>query len=172
LGILHYIFTFVHLMNTVYLLTGSNLDNRHEQLSEAMFGIGKRCGEVVDFSSIYETAAWGKTDQRDFLNQAMMIYSPLDPSALLKELLAIEKYMGRERDEKYGPRVIDIDILFFNHQIIREPGLSIPHPRLQDRRFALEPLNEIAPALIHPAFHKPICQLLAECPDPLPVKKI
>ena len=159
-------------MNTVYLLTGSNLGNRHKQLSEAMFGISKRCGEIIDSSAVYETAAWGKADQRDFLNQAIMIYSRLGPAALLKELLAIEKLMGRERDHKYGPRVIDIDILFFNHQIISEPGLSIPHPRLQDRRFVLEPLNEIAPALIHPVFYKPVRQLLAECADTLAVKKI
>lgn len=159
-------------MNTAYLLTGSNLGNRHEQLAEAMFGISKRCGKIIDFSSIYETAAWGKTDQRDFLNQAIMIYTLLDPFALLKELLSIEKLMGRERDQKYGPRVIDIDILFFNHLVVKEPGLSIPHPRLQDRRFALEPMNEIAPALIHPVLHKTVRQLLEECADPLPVKKI
>lgn len=159
-------------MNIAYLLTGANLGNRHEQLAEAMFAIGNKCGKLIDYSSIYETQAWGKTDQNDFLNQAIMIETSLSAESLLKEALAIETFMGRSRTDKYAPRTIDIDLLFFNRQVINEPGLVIPHPELQNRRFVLEPMNEIAPALIHPKFYKTIRELLAECSDSLQVKKI
>jgi len=126
----------------------------------------------MDFSSLYETAAWGDNSQADFLNQALMIETGLEAVPLLSVLLEIETSMGRRRTTKYGARTIDIDILFFNHTKIRQAGLTVPHPEIQNRRFVLEPMNQIAPALIHPVFYKTIRELLKECPDTLDVKKL
>ena len=158
-------------MNEVYLLTGGNIGNRLEYLSRAKEQIEKRCGSILKESSVYETAAWGKEDQGAFLNQVLKIETTLQPGELLKTILEIEEYLGRKRELKYGPRTIDIDILFFNGEIINHEGLKIPHPQMQNRRFVLVPLNEIAPGKIHPVFQKPVSQLLDECPDLLEVKK-
>jgi 2-amino-4-hydroxy-6-hydroxymethyldihydropteridine diphosphokinase len=134
--------------------------------------IQERCGAIIDRSSLYETAAWGKTDQASFLNQALVVETSLNARDLLNEILYIENLMGRDRLEKYGPRIIDIDIIFFNHQVINESGLVVPHPEMAHRRFVLAPLNEVIPAYIHPIFYKTVAQLLAACNDALPVKKI
>lgn len=158
-------------MNEAYLLTGGNIGNRLDYLNKAKEKIEKSCGLVLQQSSIYETAAWGKEDQQAFLNQALKIKTQLTPQELLKAILQIEATLGRKRDVKYGPRTIDIDILFFNNEIINEQGLTIPHPEMQNRRFVLVPLNEIAPNKIHPVFQKTISRMLAECPDPLQVNK-
>jgi 2-amino-4-hydroxy-6-hydroxymethyldihydropteridine diphosphokinase len=159
-------------MNTAYLITGGNIGNREEQLAYAARLIEERCGSIIDRSSLYETAAWGKTDQAPFLNQALVVETTLNARDLLHEILYIENLMGRDRIEKYGPRIIDIDIIFFNHQKIREDGLVVPHPQMAHRRFVLEPLNEVIPAYIHPLFYKTVNELLIECDDSLPVKKI
>jgi 2-amino-4-hydroxy-6-hydroxymethyldihydropteridine diphosphokinase len=159
-------------MNTAYLITGGNIGNREEQLAYAARLIEERCGSIIDRSSLYETAAWGKTDQAPFLNQALVVETTLNARDLLHEILYIENLMGRDRIEKYGPRIIDIDIIFFNHQKIREDGLVVPHPQMAHRRFVLEPLNEVIPAYIHPVFYKTVNELLIECDDSLPVKKI
>jgi len=108
---------------------------------------------------------------RCFLNQALAIETTLAPSTLLQQLLAIEKTIGRMREEKYGPRIIDIDILLYNDTIQDSPSLKLPHPELPNRRFALTPLAEIAPLLIHPVVQKTITELLEICPDKLPVEK-
>jgi 2-amino-4-hydroxy-6-hydroxymethyldihydropteridine diphosphokinase len=158
-------------MNISYLLIGGNQGDRLARLALARDLITNAGGQILIASALYETAAWGKRDQPDFLNQALEVGTSRDAQAWLLTLLDIEEQMGRRRAEKYGPRVIDIDILFFNNSIIREPGLSIPHPEIQHRRFALTPLEEIAPFLIHPVLHKTIRQLLAECTDPLAVKQ-
>ena len=158
-------------MNTVYLLTGGNMGDRDENLLQARKLIAKQCGDITAASSIYETAAWGKTDQPSFLNQALQIQTVLEPEQLLKQILQIEKKIGRVRNEKYGPRIIDIDILFYNNEIHKYPQLILPHPEIQNRRFVLVPLAEIAPALIHPIFKKTIAELLRICPDKLEVKK-
>ena len=113
---------------------------------------------IIQLSSLYETAAWGKTDQPSFLNQAMEIETELSAEQLIKQLLKIEKMMGRERKEKYGPRIIDIDILLFNEEQYDLPFLKIPHPEMQNRRFALIPLAEIAANIRHPVFGKSISQ--------------
>ncbi|HTQ27368.1 MAG TPA: 2-amino-4-hydroxy-6-hydroxymethyldihydropteridine diphosphokinase [Puia sp.] len=159
-------------MNKVYLLMGGNEGNSHAYLEEAAANIRRQCGEIMQRSSVYVTAAWGKKDQPDFLNQALLLYTLLDPPALLATLLNIEEKMGRKRREKFGPRVIDIDILFFNQSVVDLPQLKIPHPEIQHRRFALTPMAELAPDLEHPVLHKTIRQLLLECGDPLNVKKI
>lgn len=158
-------------MNKAFLLTGGNQGNRMETLEKACSIISTTCGVILKKSAIYETAAWGKEDQPAFLNQCLQISTSLTAAELLEKLLSIEKQMGRERKEKYGPRIIDIDILFFNKEIINSSQLIVPHPEIQNRRFALVPLQEIAPRFVHPVLNKTITKLLAECPDPLPVKK-
>jgi len=159
-------------MNHAYLVTGGNMGNRQEQLGYAAKLIEERCGYLVDKSSLYETEAWGKTDQPKFLNQAIVLDTTLTARDLLNEILYIEHLMGRDRGEKYGPRIIDIDIIFFNHQVIDQPGLAIPHPEMAKRRFVLAPLSEVIPAYIHPVYYKTVAQLLTECNDPLAVNKL
>jgi 2-amino-4-hydroxy-6-hydroxymethyldihydropteridine diphosphokinase len=158
-------------MNVAYLLTGGNIGNRLDFLSNAREAIKNNCGKVLQESSIYETAAWGSENQDAFLNQVLKIETQLNPGQLLKMILQIEEKLGRKREVKYGARTIDIDILFFNDEIIDQQGLKIPHPEIQNRRFVLIPLNEIASKTIHPVFQKSVSQLLTECPDPLEVNK-
>jgi 2-amino-4-hydroxy-6-hydroxymethyldihydropteridine diphosphokinase len=158
-------------MNDVFLLTGGNIGDRIANINEAQKKIAAECGPVVNASSVYETAAWGKEDQPGFLNQVLQIQTALSPAALLDTILNIEQSLGRKRGVKYGPRNIDIDIILFNDEIIEEAGLHIPHPRMQDRRFVLVPLAEIAPGKMHPVFSKTVEQLLRECSDTLPVNK-
>ena len=158
-------------MNKAYLLIGGNMGNRLQNLGRSVELLGRH-GKVTELSGLYETEAWGKTDQSAFLNQALLIETPLAARELLHAVLAIEEEMGRKRAEKFGPRIIDIDILFYNSVVIREPGLSVPHPEIQNRRFALEPLQEIAAGFEHPVFKKSISQLLKECTDALKVKKL
>jgi len=158
-------------MNIVYLLTGGNVGNRQQYLENAALLIETACGKITRRSAIYETAAWGKTDQAAFLNQALELSTLLDPGELMKALLLIEQKTGRERSEKYGPRTIDIDILLFNSAIVQSVLVTIPHPQMANRRFVLVPLNEIAAGYMHPVLKKTVSQLLAICPDTLPVKK-
>jgi 2-amino-4-hydroxy-6-hydroxymethyldihydropteridine diphosphokinase len=158
--------------NKVYLLTGGNVGERNKNLETARDLIESRCGLISGVSAIYETEAWGKSDQQQFLNQVILCETDLNPISLMQEILSIETFMGRTRNEKYGPRTIDIDILFYNEEIIHAPQLTIPHPELQNRRFVLQPLDEIAPGFFHPVFHKTIHQLLIECTDKLHVQKI
>lgn len=160
------------MMNEAYLLTGSNLGERMFNLEKALELINIECGKVVAFSSLYETAPWGKADQPSFLNQAITIKTSLNARQLMRKILKVEKLLGRVRKEKYGPRIIDIDILFYGQEVHNYQLLKLPHPELPNRRFALMPLAEIAPGLNHPVLKKNIKQLLKECKDPLPVKKI
>ena len=158
-------------MNTAYLLIGGNLGNRKENLSVALTLITKQCGQVSKKSSLYETAAWGNTNQPSFLNQALEIKTSLNARQLIRRVLKVEKEMGRIRKEKLGPRSIDIDILFFNNETHDLQFLRVPHPEIQKRRFGLVPMAEIVPELLHPVLKKTISQLLNECPDELEVKK-
>jgi 2-amino-4-hydroxy-6-hydroxymethyldihydropteridine diphosphokinase len=159
----------VHGTHTAWLLIGGNMGHRMENLANATSLIEKYCGSIGLASSVYETEAWGKEDQPPFLNQALEINTSLAARQLLSQILAIEKKMGRSRTEKFGPRHIDIDILFFDDEIINKLGLDIPHPRIQDRRFVLVPLAEIAAEKIHPAFKITVRELLKYCTDPLQV---
>jgi 2-amino-4-hydroxy-6-hydroxymethyldihydropteridine diphosphokinase len=159
-------------MNKSYLLTGGNEGDRYLHMQQARANIEHICGRLLQVSSLYETAPWGKSDQADFLNQVLLVETLLDPEELLKAILLIEEKGGRKRTVKNAPRTIDIDILFYNHLVVEQPGLSIPHPRIADRRFVLEPLHEISPDFVHPVLGKTIHRLLLECKDELAVKKI
>jgi 2-amino-4-hydroxy-6-hydroxymethyldihydropteridine diphosphokinase len=159
-------------MNISYLLIGGNEGDRTRQLATARQQIEGAGGLIGLASSLYETAAWGKTDQADFFNQALEVATTQEAEQWMAALLEIEEKMGRRRLEKYGARIIDIDILFFNNSIIRQPQLTVPHPEIQHRRFALAPMDEIAPFYIHPVLGRSIRQLLADCTDPLAIRKI
>jgi 2-amino-4-hydroxy-6-hydroxymethyldihydropteridine diphosphokinase len=138
------------------------MGNRAEFLARAVEEITQFIGQIEAFSSIIETAPWGKTDQPAFLNQVLKIKTRFPPLFLMESLLDIEKAMGRNRTEKWGPRIIDIDILFFNNRIINEKGLCIPHPHLHEREFVLKPMVEIAPDFVHPVLQKTMSELLQE----------
>ena len=159
-------------MNSTYLLLGSNMGNSAELLSNAIKQIENKIGPLLLSSNLYATAAWGNTSQPDFLNQVIKIATHLAAAETLAIILSIEKNMGRIRTIKNAPRIIDIDILFFNNEIINQSDLIVPHPEIQNRRFVLTPLQEIAPQMIHPVLNKTIEQLLSQCPDQLAVKKI
>ncbi len=159
-------------MNTVYLLTGGNLGNRHYYLKRAAEIIEEKAGRITRTSSLYETEPWGFRSFQYFLNQALLLETKLDPQALLKELLVIEDHLGKLRNVRgYKSRSIDIDLLFFNNQTIRQAGLVIPHDKLHLRKFALYPMAEIAPGLIHPVLGKTIRELLEQCNDDHLVRK-
>ena len=157
-------------MNRAYLLIGGNMGNREELLYKARTLLEQQCGRLRP-SSLYETAAWGLQDQAPFLNQALELLTELPPHELLQTILRIEEDLGRKRELRYGPRLIDIDILLFNDDVIELPGLRVPHPEMQNRRFVLEPLCEIAGEKIHPVLNMSMKQILSACTDPLTVHK-
>ncbi len=159
-------------MQGVYLSLGTNLGNREENLLKAQELLASNGITVSSASSVYETAAWGKEDQGDFLNQVIKVETVLLPQVLLTEINRIEKEMGRVRFEKWGKRVIDIDILYFNNDIIDQVNLKVPHPEIQQRRFILEPMVEIAADGIHPIHEKTQTELLESCVDHLQVKQL
>lgn len=152
-------------MNTIYLLSGSNIGDSSHHLDTAISFIRSRVGAITQKSSIYKTEPWGNKEQQDFLNQVLEVHTSLEPEEVLRQLLLIEQEMGRKRMEKWGPRVIDIDILFYEIRVMQTQRLTIPHPLLHERRFTLLPLAEIAPNFIHPVLHKTINELLAQCAD-------
>ena len=158
-------------MNKVYILTGGNLGDRLGNLEKAKDYINNT-GEILKSSSIYETAAWGDIDQPDFYNQVHIINTGLPAKKLMEEILLIEEKMGRIRTTRNAARQIDIDILFFNKDIIREPDLTIPHVEIANRRFVLVPLNELSPEFIHPVLNKSISELLSTCKDMLKVTPV
>lgn len=159
-------------MAVVYLLLGSNMGNSIQFLADARTNIENELGAILASSSTYQTAAWGKTDQPDFMNQVVKVTCNLAPEEVLQTILAIEKKLGRERAEKWAARTIDIDILFYDLMIINHDNLVIPHPFLQERAFALAPLAELAPNLEHPILKKTITTLLANLASDLSVRKL
>ena len=158
-------------MNNVYLLIGGNIGDRLGYLQQACNQITNKIGEIIKCSSMYETAPWGNQHQSNFLNQVLLVKTPLEPSLLLQTILSIEEGMGRIRTFENQPRTIDIDILYFNDVKENSNVLTIPHPRIFSRKFVLVPMHEIAPEHIDPVHQKSIEQLLNECKDVLEVNK-
>lgn len=156
----------------VFLLLGSNLGDRLQVLAAAREAIADQAGSIVNQSAIYETAPWGITDQPAFLNQVLEITTSLLPEDLLRIILNIEHDLGRVRYERWGARVIDIDMLYFGQTVMDSARLTLPHPRIQDRRFVLAPLAEIAPDFVHLILQKTSSKLLEQCPDTSAVSKI
>lgn len=157
----------------IVILLGSNIGDRQLALEEAKLMIYRRIGKLIQSSSLFDSEPWGFKDKNYFLNQVIVVETSLPPHDLLKELLIIEKMMGRKRENSgYSARIIDLDILFYNNLIISEDYLKIPHPRLHERRFTLLPLDEILPDYIHPLLKKSVSSLLNECEDSLVVRKL
>jgi|SRR5579863_65767 len=157
--------------STAYLSLGSNLGNREQSLRDAIARLAK-AGRVLQQSSLYETEPVEFTAQPWFLNYVVELETDLTPQRLMAELLAIEKEMGRERTQRKGPRVIDLDILLLGELVIHSPELTIPHPAMQERRFVLEPLVEIAPQVRHPLLKKTAKELLLQLPPGQCVRQI
>jgi 2-amino-4-hydroxy-6-hydroxymethyldihydropteridine diphosphokinase len=156
----------------IHLLIGSNMGDRKAYLAQAAAEIGKIIGKITQKSRLYETQAWGLTNQPDFMNQALEVETTLSPQATLAKILAIETDMGRTRAEKWAERTIDIDILLFADVIVEEADLQIPHPRLPERNFALVPLMEIAGETEHPILKTTIEDIYFESPDTLDVFEV
>lgn len=154
-------------MKKAFLSLGSNIGDKKKNLARAIRYINVGVGHIIDLSGIYETDPWGFDSEEKFLNMVIEIISDLTPSEMMKKCLEIEVKLGRVRSKKdgYSSRIIDIDLLFYQKEIISEPDLIIPHPHIQNRRFVLEPLCEIDPDFIHPVLGKSIAALLAECSD-------
>jgi|SRR5688572_5595084 2-amino-4-hydroxy-6-hydroxymethyldihydropteridine diphosphokinase len=148
--------------HTVYLALGSNLDNRLTNLKQAVAALPPQM-EVKAKSHVYETPPWGYEDQPKFLNQVVKVSTYLEPEPLLKHIKRLEVMLGRKASFLYGPRLIDIDILFYDDLVLDTPSLVIPHPRLHERGFVLLPLMDIAPDLMHPVEKKSVRELLAFC---------
>ena len=157
-------------MANCFLLLGTNMGDKVTNLLQVRHLILQNIGIIVNVSSIYQTDAWGKMDQDDFLNQVLEVQTDLMPNQLLIECLELERQMGRERFEKWGERLIDIDILYYNDLVIEEENLNIPHPEIQHRRFTLIPLVEVAPDFLHPVLLRNNAELLQMCKDSLHVK--
>lgn len=147
------------------------MGNPQQKLLTAQKNIERKIGKIVRLSGIYQTAAWGNTKQPDFLNQVIIVETKLTAQKIIKLILEIEEKMGRIRTKKNAPRIIDIDILFHNKDIIEEKDLVVPHAEIQNRKFVLIPLNELSPNFKHPVLRKTIHHLLTICSDPLNVKK-
>ena len=155
------------------LILGSNKGERFGMLQTATDLIASSAGIIISRSSVYETEPWGYEDTVDYLNQALLVDTLLSAKGLLSATKEIEIRLGRERtDRGYSARTMDIDILFYDNEIIQTDELIIPHPRLHERRFVLEPLNEIAPGMVHPALKLTVEEMLKQCKDPSSVRRI
>ena len=158
-------------MNIVFLQLGSNLGDRELLLKNSIIAIENRVGNVVEFSKVYESAPWRVEGKENYLNQILKVKTTLLANEVLSVVLDIEKQLGRMRFEKWGERLIDIDIIFYNDSIIETPDLCVPHKHLHERMFVLTPLHNIAPEMIHPKYNKTVEELLNICNDTELVKE-
>ncbi len=159
-------------MGKTYLLLGGNIGDRIMHLRMARQKVHDLIGKPVSVSSVFETQPWGFVHKTNFLNQLIIVRTFLSPEQVMEKIREIEQHLGRIRDEKqYTERTIDIDILFYDDLILNKKDLTIPHPQLHKRSFALVPLAELEPGLVHPVFKKTIKTLLNECPDTMKVNK-
>ncbi len=145
-----------------YIAFGSNMGNRKETILHAMEKMKEEGMEFLRISTFYETKPYGVTDQNDFMNCVAKVKTDLTPMSLLETLLNIEKKLGRVREKKWGPRTVDLDIIFYDKKVVKFADLVIPHPDMQNRLFVLEPLWEIAPRYVHPLLHKSVGEMLKE----------
>ena len=152
----------MNMNHTVYLSLGTNLGNRAENLKQAITSLPPQM-TVKKKSKIYETPPWGYTDQETFLNQVVLATTYLEPEPLLKHLKRLEVALGRKASFRYGPRLIDIDILFYDDLIMETPSLTIPHPHVHERGFVLMPMMDIAPDHVHPVTKKSTREMIALC---------
>jgi 2-amino-4-hydroxy-6-hydroxymethyldihydropteridine diphosphokinase len=160
------------IMKKVFLGIGTNLGNRESNIKEVVKKIEEHIGNVLQASSVYETTSWGFNAENDFLNMVLKVETVYSPFGLLKRALMIESMLGRVRnEEQYTSRIIDIDILLYEDQVIDIKNLKIPHPLLQERKFVLVPLCEIAPDMMHPVLKESFCALLDSCNDTNKVTK-
>ncbi|NNE27666.1 MAG: 2-amino-4-hydroxy-6-hydroxymethyldihydropteridine diphosphokinase [Saprospiraceae bacterium] len=159
-------------MEVCILHLGSNLGDPQHNISLAEYLIAKRIGLIGAKSRLYTTEPWGEVDQNPFVNNALVVNTNLSAEEVLREISTIEKKMGRTRTEQWGPRIIDIDIIFYADQIIKNDDLIIPHPRLTNRNFVLFPLADICPDFVHPEMKKSIRAILTSSTDTLKVEVI
>ncbi len=160
------------MINGKFLLLGSNLGDRKGFLEQARTKLSDRDVLISKQSSLYLSPPWGYTQQPYFLNQVICIATELDPALLMALCLQTEQELGRKRAGRYAERTIDIDILYYDDLVMATDMLILPHPRLHTRRFTLIPMTEIAPDFIHPSLKKTQAELLRDCPDTLPVRKL
>ena len=159
-------------MKVVFLLIGGNLGNKEKNLQTVLQELELNIGNIIKKSSVYETEAWGTDEiQPNYLNQIVVLKTNLLPAQLLEKCLKIENFLGRIRTTKNAARTMDIDILFYENEIISLPQLVIPHPKIIERNFVMTPLQEIAPLFIHPIYNKTIQELYNQCTDDKWVKK-
>lgn len=152
-------------MKKIYLLLGSNIGNRIKNIDKAKQLIESKIGKISKQSNLYETEPWGEKEQEDFLNQAIEVESKLKPKALMKQIAELEQLIGREETYKWGPREIDIDVLFYGDEMISEVDITIPHPFIHERLFTLIPLKDICPQKVHPIFGATVTELIDMCED-------
>jgi 2-amino-4-hydroxy-6-hydroxymethyldihydropteridine diphosphokinase len=161
------------MLHTAYIGIGSNLESPAENCLKAVEHLNAHSDlTLVERSSLYQSEPFGLADQDWFVNSVIQLTTLLSPEELLQTCLSIEQVMGRTRAEKWGPRIIDLDILFYDDLILKQEGLEIPHPGIPERSFVLAPMNEIAPEFIHPALKKSMRILLAEIPNPQSVNRL
>ena len=162
-------------METCYVLFGSNMGDKNQIFAQACLFINNRCGRIVKVSSAFESEPWGFEAEEWFLNRVIVLETELGPESLLAELLDIEKELGRVRHpevEGYCSRTADLDILYYGDRVIQTPTLTVPHPRLHLRRFALLPLCDVMPDFVHPVFQMTQMELLQRCPDESMVREL
>jgi 2-amino-4-hydroxy-6-hydroxymethyldihydropteridine diphosphokinase len=164
--------TVTALVEELYLAIGSNLGDREGHLAAARAGLPRLGLPLLRASAVYETDPVGGPEQGPYLNQALCVHTGLAPREALAACLAIESARGRLRRERWGPRTLDVDLLLWGARVLDEPGLCVPHPRLHERRFVLEPLCEIAADVVHPQLQLTVRELLARCPDTGAVRRL